>query len=293
MAFSRRVGDANANGGSSMQTLREVYDRLALRRVDLSSGFLYQLHAALQWMPDAPVERLTADDVCRMMRTVLDSGRSAKTARNYRQSVLYMLASVGNRIDPRDCRPPKLIRKRPTAWTPEELRRLVGACRMMRWERGWGPRHWEALTIAAYETAARIGALLLSDVSHMDERHCTLFIPGEHQKSNGDTLHPLHAETVQLLAGLPRPDRRLFPWPYNRRVIWTRYGEILRRAGLPDTSRDKFHRLRRTSYTFVAVALGKEAATIHAAHKSDLSAHYLDTTFLPKPNPLDALPRPA
>lgn len=270
---------------------RDVYDHLHLRRVDLSNGFLCTLHAALRWIPDQSAATINADDICRMMRRLLDTGHSIKTVHNYRQAALYLLAQAGQRIDPRDCRPPKIVRRRPTAWRPDELARIVGACRMARWERGWGPRHWEALTVAAYETGLRIGTLLLADVAHLDEHACTLYVPGEHQKSREETVHPLHRETAVMLATLPRRDTRLFPWPFNRRVIWKRYGEILRRAGLPDTSRDKFHKLRRTSYTYVAAAQGVPAATEHAAHRGDLSEFYLDRQFVPRPSPLDALPR--
>lgn len=55
--------------------------------------------------------------------------------------------------------------------------------------------------------------------------------------------------------------------------------------------RDKFHRLRRTSYTLVAKAFGVEAASRHAAHKQDLSRFYLDRSQIDA-DPLQALPRP-
>ena len=271
-------------------TLRDTLDRLRSRRLDLSDGYLFVLSAALGWFRDGPLDSLSSDDVAAMMHRLRDSGKSAKTIRSYRQAILYLMHAAGLRVDARDVRPPRNVRRRPTAWTVEELGRLVSACRSAPWRSGWGPPHWEALTLTAYDTGLRIGTLLLADVAHLDG--VTLYVPGEHQKGREDAVHHLHPDTSRLLLSLPRTDSRMFPWPFCRRVIWKHYGEILRRAGLPDTSRDKFHKLRRTSYTYVAKEHGIAAASEHAAHKSDLSAYYLDKSHLNRPNPLEALPRP-
>lgn len=275
-----------------MPHLRDVYERIRIRRVDLSDGYLHMLHAALQWAPPQDISRIDADEVCRMMRRLIDMGKSVKTVRNYRQAVLFMLGEAGVRIDPRECKAPRNVRRIPTAWTETQLSTLIAACRMAPYRRGWGPEHWEALSLTIYDTSLRIGALLKADVDHLDPHHCTLYIPGECHKGRDDTLQPLHPDTASKLANLPRPNCRLFPWPFNRRLIWKQFGDILRRAGLPDTSRDKFHKLRRTSYTYVAKVHGIAAASDHAAHKGDLSAYYLDKSHLNRPNPLDALPRP-
>lgn len=275
-----------------MPTLRDVYERLRFRRVDLSDGFLAMLHASLQWAPPQDVGLIGPDDVCLMMRRLIDSGKSVKTVRNYRQAVLYLLDSAGVRIDLRDCRPPRNVRRIPTAWTADQLSRLIHSCRQSPTQRGWGPEHWEALALTIYDTSLRIGSLLRSDVQQLNHEQCTLYVPGECQKGRGDTLQPLHPDTADKLLELWRPDTRLFPWPFHRRLIWERFGDILRRAGLPDTSRDKFHRLRRTSYTCVAKAHGIAAASEHAAHKTDLSAYYLDRSHLPRHDTISALPRP-
>lgn len=275
-----------------MPNLRDVYERIRTRRLDLSDGYLLMLHAALQWAPTQDVRLISPDDVCRIMRRLIDAGKSVKTVRNYRQAILFMLGEAGVKIDPRDCRPPRNVRRIPTAWTDHQLARLLDSCRMAPHRRGWGPQHWEALSLTIYDTSLRIGALLHADVDQLDPHNCTLYIPGERQKGRDDTLQPLHPDTARKLADLPRCDSRLFPWPFHRRLIWQQFSVILQRAGLPATSRDKFQRLRRTSYTCVAKVHGIAAATEHAAHKSDLSAYYLDKSHLHRPNPLDALPRP-
>jgi hypothetical protein len=122
---------------------------------------------------------------------------------------------------------------------------------------------------------------------------CRLLVPGEFQKGGADTYQSLHADTARRLDSLDRgTSGKLFPWPFAREELWRRLESlILVPAGLPHGRRDKFHRLRRTSYTLVAKVFGVQAASRHAAHKQDLSRYYLDRSMIDA-NPLDALPRP-
>lgn len=113
------------------------------------------------------------------------------------------------------------------------------------------------------------------------------------KKGRRDTVHRLHPSTLEVLNRISPKTGLLFNWPFHRDELWRRFSrEILIPAGLPATRRDKFHRVRRTSYTMVAKAYGIAAASEHAAHKQDLSRFYLDTSLLERQNPLDALPRP-
>lgn len=272
--------------------LSDALHRMQRRRMDLSPSYFYVLSAALRWFGDRPIETATAEDVADMMLALRDAGRSVKTIRNYRQAILYLLAEAGVHIDPQLIRPPRNVRRLPTAWTLEQLSALIRACRAAPTRRGWGPSHWEALTLTIYDTSLRIGCLLRADMAHLDESTGTLYVPGEHHKGRDDTIQPLHADTVRLIVSLERHDSRMFPWPFTRRQIWKQFGEILTAAGLPSTRRDKFHRLRRTSYTYVARSHGVAVASEHAAHKTDLSSYYLDKRLIDRPNPLHSLPRP-
>lgn len=273
-------------------TLRDVLDRMKRRRLDLSDGFLYVLSAALNWFDDGPVETRTADHIGDMMLRLRNAGKTSETIRRYRYAILYLLADAGTSVDPKQCRPPKKVKRRPTAWSQTQLSLLVRACRDAPWRNGWGPPHWEALTLACYDTGLRIGSLLTADMAHLDSSTNTLHIRGERMKGKEDAIQRLHPETVRLILSLPRSDSRVFPWPFHRRSIWIHFGKILEAAGLPSSPRDKFHKIRRTSYTLVALKYGKEVAGEHATHHTDMSEHYFDTSFMPKPNPLDALPRP-
>lgn len=280
-------------------TLTEILSRVENERLELSDGFRTVLRAALQWFhrnAEVAVSDLSADHVRAMMRALLDQHRSHKTVNNYRYAILFLWEQARQDGAPSvpwlAVRPLRKIHRKPTAWTTEQLQRLIDACREAQTLRGWGPVEWEAITSTVYDTSLRIGCLLRLSLQHLISDRPLLYVPGEFQKGREDTLQPLHPHTVRLLLRIDRSDHRLFPWPFHQRLLWEHYERhILIPAGLPHTSRDKFHKIRRTSYTYVAKRFGVAVASDHAAHKSDMSRYYLDTSLLDRPNPLDALPR--
>lgn len=287
-----------------MMTLRDVVQRLTEERVDLSDGQLYVLRAAVRWYEracaDSRVETLSAANIRKMMRAIV-TVRSRDTVNNYRARILYLWRQSRKHGAPSLPDPGEVPRLRgpqrlPTAWRPDQLCRIMEQCSRARQIAHWGPEHWEALVLTVYDTSLRIGCLRKSDVGQLEHDPPRLRVPAEFQKGGRDTYQPLHPETAEKLSVLYRPpgDRRLFPWPYCPRQIWIKFrSDILIPAGLPATRRDQFHKIRRTSYTLVYVKHGLTAAMEHASHTEDLSRYYLDPTFLEKPNPLDALPRPA
>lgn len=287
-------------------TLRDVLTRLTEERVDVSEGFILDLAAAVEWHAKAngpvPVSDLSAAQIRAMMRLLTKHGRAARTVNNYRYGILHLWRAARRYgytkqpVPDRDeCPKMKEAMRVPTAWTTEQLALLVAQCRTAPIRRGWGAHHWEALVATVYDTSVRIGALMKAKRSAFSQHERRLRIPGEFHKSKRDTVHSLHQNTCDLLLTMRRPpgDDRLFPWPWHEDEIWRKFRKIVSAAGLSATRRDMFHKIRRTSYTYVYVAHGVQAASEHASHTEDLSRFYLDPTFLPKPNPLDALPRPA
>lgn len=285
-----------------MQTLRDVLQRLTEERLDLTAGTLQQYRISIGWFEKVhgrvPLRDLTPLHIVGVMRHLRDHGRAERTVNNVRKNLLTVwryaedvgsvVAPVPNaRRVPRMREPDPL----PRAWTPEQMARILGACDRAPSKRGWTGEHWAALVMTIYDTSLRIGCLMRSTIDQLDSESCTLTVPGRLQKGRRETCQPLHPDTVGRLERLTRPDNRLFAWPYRREELWRKFRAILADAGLPHGRRDQFHRIRRTSYTLVAVALGKDAASEHAAHRADLSRLYLDRTFAPRPNPLDALPR--
>ena len=284
--------------------LRDALARLTEERVDLSHGYILDLQAAVGWFHKAngavDLAGLSAAHLRAMMRRIVSAGRSARTANNYRAAILRLWENAlgwgwTSRPVPsaKECPRLREPRRMPTAWRPEQVNALVQSCRRQETRRGWSGRHWEALVMTIYDTSLRVGCLLAADVECVDERSRRLNIPGEFHKHRRDTSHVLHTDTVNLLLSLwrPRGSRALFPFPWHKRELWRKFRAIVEGAGLPATRRDLFHKLRRTSYTYVAVRHGVAAASRHAAHLDDLSRYYLDPTFL-EAAPLEALPRP-
>lgn len=286
-----------------MQTLHDVWEKVSTERLDLSDGTIQQLRISVGWFAKVhgrvPLRDLSPLHVIGVMRHLKDKGRAERTINNVRKNLLTLwryaeeqsvaVAPVPNtRRIPRMSEPAPL----PRAWNGDQMRRLSDACRRAPTQRGWSGEHWLALVLTIYDTSLRIGCLLRSTVDQLDHETCSLTVPGRLQKSRRETHQPLHPDTFARLLALPRgDDKRLFPWPYRRDELWRKFRVILSSAGLPAGRRDQFHRIRRTSYTMVAVAFGKDAASSHAAHRADLSRFYLDQSFIAKPNPLDALPR--
>jgi integrase len=267
-------------------------------RLDIATGTAEQYRLAVaafgRWLPRAPAfDAETAAAFPRWLRASLDAGLSPRSVRNRRQVILtlWRAAWMAGRaeVQPPLVSLPKQPRREPEAWTPAEVGRILAACDAAKASRGWGPDHWRGLVLTIYDTAARIGALL--SVPRTEFRDGWLRLPAELQKQRRDTRHRLHPETVVVLESLPTSPL-LFPWPLCRERIWLRFGEILDAAGLPHGRRDKFHRLRRTSYTQVYAALGAAAATQHAGHAEDLSRYYLDRRLLDPVCAAERIPRP-
>lgn len=160
----------------------------------------------------------------------------------------------------------------------------------------WDGRHWRFLVLVIYDTSHRLNALMQTPASALrSDGH--LLVLAEHSKGNVDKLHKLSPDTIEAWNALPKSrSGKLIDWPLSVKEIFPRFREVLTSAGLPATRRDLFHKLRRTSYTYVYALLGPVAASDHAAHTTDLSRSYLDKQLLAEiqqlPKAIDVLPRP-
>lgn len=222
---------------------------------------------------------------------------SQRTLNNKRAAILMIWKHAAKR---KLVKPPPAIdkfkepRRKVRAWTPDEVARILEACRFAPKCHGWDGRHWRALVLVIYDTSHRVGALLLTPRSAISSEG-KLHVQAEHSKHNADTIHQLHPETLKAISEMPY-HTKLFPFPVSRREIWRQFREILLAAKLPTSRKDLFHKLRRTSFTLVYALLGHQAAREHAAHSSDVTESYLDKDLLKSiakvPCPIDVLPRP-
>lgn len=246
------------------------------------------------------INELSDELVISYMRWQLSQGKSPRTVNDRRASILTLWRHAQRKrvvptilYDIPKCREPRRLVK---AWWPDEMQRVIEACRRTRTYRDWGPLHWEAIVRTCLDTAFRITSLLLARREHFNSHLGTLFVPAENTKNDADAVKALRLETIEALMRMTHNERfadpaLLFPWPWRTtRAHWHYKLKVLKPAGMPCGSRDLWHKLRRTSYTYVAVKHGIPAATKHAEHRSDLSRNYLDVSMMPQPSALDALP---
>ena len=191
---------------------------------------------------------------------------------------------------PRDVERPAVPKHVPEAWSISQLSWILRACAAVTGKVSEIPAwlSWASLVLCIYDTGLRIQALMRLRSRDLDAASGWVKAPAENQKQFADQVFRLSQRTLELLArSEPHGREMLFPWPFDKNgrgypVLTSRYKQILRRAGLPYGPRDLFHKLRRTSATYVADAAGEIEAQKHMGHSClQLTIdHYIDPTKL-------------
>lgn len=165
----------------------------------------------------------------------------------------------------------------PEAWTAEEFRRLLAAATLEQTTLAGVParRWWRALLLLAYDTGERIAALRA--LRWADVRENDVIFRAETRKGGRrDIARPFGDLTGLALEAIREPRRDLvFPWDRHPSYLWGRLGIILKRAGLPNDRRCKFHRIRRTTASFYAAA-GGDATRLLDHSSPAVTRRYLD-----------------
>lgn len=206
------------------------------------------------------------------------------------------------------CAPPPVIpslpelKRIPCAWTPDDIGRLLESSSK---ETGLigsvaAAPFWRAFILTCYDTGLRRGVLLCLPMRCIDFANRWILAPAELQKTRGDQLVRVSAETAAALAAIRDPAERsfAFPWPYDRydRTTWTAFSrrmrKIVRRAGL-DLAHKHCQRIRRTRAS-LGEAVERGSAWIDMGHSSPAITrdHYLDPRLAWPSTVVDRLPRP-
>ncbi len=285
----------------------DLYERWYEPRVLIGSSphYRYRFLTLLRLLGEflgrpAQLEDLSDETILDYMAHVVQLGRSAATANTHRKQ-LIALANFAARKKLIDQFPdvPKLqeMKRAATSWTVDQVTLILRACRDRRGTVGElrAADFWTALVLTVYDTGTRIGALLRTPLECLDRSVGVLTVPAEVQKTKQDQRFLLHADTLAALDRILTDKRALlFPWHRSRATLWDHFKWILKLAGLPSGSRDKFHRLRRTSATLAELSAGPGAATIHLGHRDkSVTELYLDQTMLPARQIAQLLPRPS
>lgn len=209
-----------------------------------------------------------------LMRAKPDGlGLSAASASKFRDDLIALWGFLARkRIAPDfpDVEPVLEPKRVPVAWTREQLvalwqylERLPGNLD------GVSAADWFlSLHSVLWDTGARIGELLACKWTQLDGQWLTCH--AETRKGRlSDRLYQLHPRTVELLDRIRYPEReKIWPWPYQREYLWAKYGEILKRAGLPSDRKRKFHCMRKSVASHITALCGIGDAQTAMGHSS-------------------------
>lgn len=293
------------------ETLMGFFDRLyrPRRLLNRSMATIDDYRSTIRFfgrflMRTATVADLTEDNVSGFLDWTIGRGRSPFTA-NKQRATLHALWRAARRS--------KLIEGEPTmekiptekrvpeAWSLSEFARILQAASTAPGmvDDVMAGDWWRALLLTAYDTGLRISALLRTEPANLDQAEGWLRVKASTQKQKAEQVFKLHPDTLAAIAEILRPDHKfLFPWPYDpKRRVWralTRhYRAILRAAGVNATKRDLFHKIRRTTATYLADQSGAAVAQAYLGHScAGVTAAYLDPTKIHAVQATDVLPRP-
>jgi len=287
-------------------TLRAAFDVYCEKRLPLGadstiSQFRINLTRFTDYLGREPTtDDLTDDAIQRVMVSMVrKDGLEARTANKFRDNMLALWRFLCRRGDMTrwpEVPPLNEPERDPVAWTREQLRTLFSACDRQEGHFDGIPRRlwWHGIHAVGWDLGERIGGLLSiqrCDVD-LDSRWITVRAEGRKGKRS-DKSGRLHEHTACLLRQMWLPHRDLlFPFPYCVEYLWTLYGKLLEKAGLPNDRRHKFHCLRKSSASYFEAAGGNAQRLL--GHKDGrVTQKYLDPRIVNTTHAADLLFRPA
>ncbi|MFH1267452.1 MAG: tyrosine-type recombinase/integrase [Planctomycetota bacterium] len=275
--------------GSLFRFLRETY--VPGRMLGCSPGSIEQVVVAVrrfsvQLGRSPMIEDLTDENVSAHLAWLLDQGLSRSTVNSKRRALLAVWRHAHRKkllTELPTVETLREYRRLPEAWNLEELARLLQACARTGGMIGELPAcwYWTALVLVLYRTGLRRRAAMQIERGHVDLRTGWLFVPGENQKQKVDQRFRLPDDALDAIRKIWLPTRRLlFPWPSCSRQVFVQFGNVLRRGGLPCTRKDKFHKIRKTTASYIAKVAGVEAAGRQLGHSGvNVTKRYIDPTI--------------
>lgn len=274
------------------------------RHLHLTTGTVEQFEICTNLFSEflnrsATVNDLSDSNLIGFMAWMMNKRNAAPSTVNNKRRILIALWAQAFQLKQHSQEPPgtkrvprvKMQKKVPSSWEVHQLRAMIHACDQMPTIRGWGPGHWKALLLTCYDTGQRVGAVLNAQRSQLssDLKRMCFYLPGV----EGALVQSLHEQTQKALeAVIVAGSERLFSFPFHRRRLWQEMNRLLTIAGLPNTSRDKFQRIRRTGYSMIWSEAGPAEAHRYVGNRSDVSRSNLDPKCLAQDTALSVLPRP-
>ncbi len=263
---------------------KQKYEPIVLRSRSQNTKRLYKMSINLlgRFLGRKPLlDDLNDTTVSAFASWRLDEGKARKTV-NRDLCCLLAMWRWANRKGYLDTWPDvqkeKVIKRTPRALTREELLSIFRSIQGVTEAVGdiAGPDFWRALFLVCWDTGERIGAVMAVKWSDVDLGKGWITFLAEHRKGGrSDNTLPLASDTIEALNKIKRLKGKVFLWPYNPGYIFPKMGQIMVRAGLPDTREFKFHAIRKSTASYYEAAGGN--ATELLGHSSrDVTKNYLD-----------------
>jgi len=179
----------------------------------------------------------------------------------------------------------------PDAWTPAEVGRILATTKQ---ERRWiatipAADWWLSFLLVLYDTGERCGAALATVPSDLSLDGASIIF--RKTKTRQPRVCPLHPDTIEACIRIYDLHRaRVWPWPYTRNWLDTRFKRILKRAGVRHPSGKLFRLFRSTSGSLVEAAGGDGARHLGNSRRV-FEKHYKDPRICGE-GQLKFLPRP-
>lgn len=182
----------------------------------------------------------------------------------------------------------------PECWLTEEYERLLASASQERVLLLDIPsaKWWRALLLLAYDTGERITALISIRWRNV-KNGAVLFVAEDRKGRRADVYREISEATAAALEdirGSRGPDDLVFPWPRTYTYLWTRLEIILKRAGLPASRRDKFHKIRRTTASYYEAGGGSAQRLLDHANPQTTRC-YLDPRVVKGKAAPDVIPK--
>lgn len=275
--------------------------RLRSKRPRTKSLYETSIRTFAKFLGRKPMLRdLNNDTVNRHLAWYRDQGRAPGSVNKehanltamwryaFHRKMLDEWPDVEREVDPR---------KIPLAWLEHEIQAIFAAVDSEPGMFCGVPRAiwWRALLLVIWDTGERISAVSGLHWADIDLRTGWVIVSSELRKGNrADKAFKLAPDTIATLKQVKRHcrDNRVFPWPYTPSYLWTKYDEILIKAGLPTDRKSKFHRVRRSVASYFEAAGGDATQLLDHSDRRVTVKSYLDPRIVSQKQASDVLFRP-
>jgi integrase len=224
-------------------------------------------------------------------------GRMATLLSIWREAVRYKLAEP---IPDSDELPTVRCKRRPPrCWTIEEFALLVGtAAKQTGLIDGTDISRsvwWTALLLFLYDSGARVGAALAIRWADVDLQRGCVSLDADNAKTGLGQSVTISPQTIVWLRRMQDAKQEMvWPMAFSRTTLWRHLQVMLEACGLPVDRKSKFHRIRKTHATYLAIGASLEAAQRGLGHTSArmTTESYIDPRLFRSVSAADVIPRP-